>query len=51
MLDFIELGLDIKYKIKIYISSTQEKQTTTHSGRQNRTSYEFYDKDTYQIQK
>jgi len=36
MLDFIQLGLDIKHKIKIYISSTHEKQTTIHSGRQTK---------------
>jgi len=35
MLDFIELGLDVKYKkIKIYIISTHKKQTTMHSGKQ-----------------
>ena len=30
MLDFIELGLDMKHKIKIYISSTHKKQTTIY---------------------
>jgi len=35
MLDFIELGLDVKHKkIKIYIISTHKKQTTMHSGKQ-----------------
>ena len=36
MLDFIELGLNIKHKIKIYISSTHKKQTTMHSERQTK---------------
>ena len=36
MLDFIEPGLDIKYKIKIYISSTHKKRTTMHSGKQTK---------------
>jgi len=50
MLDFIEPGLDIKYKIKIYISSTHKKRTTMHSGKQTKPLIlfsEFYDKDTY----
>jgi len=50
MLDFIELGLNIKHKIKIYISSTDKKQTTMHSGRLTKPLMlfnEFYDKDTY----
>jgi len=51
MLEFIELGLDIKRKIlKIYISSTHKKQTTMHSGKQATPLIlfnEFYDKDTY----
>jgi len=50
MLDFIELGLNIKHKIKIYISSTDKKQTTMHSRRQTKLLMlfnEFYDKDTY----
>ena len=36
MLDFIQLGLNIKHKIKIYISSTHKKQSTMHSGRQTK---------------
>ena len=50
MLDFIELGLNIKHKIKIYISSTHKKQTTMHSGKQTKPLIlfnEFYDKDAY----
>jgi len=47
MIDFIELGLDKKHKIKIYISSTYKKQTTMHSGKQTKPLIlfnEFYDK-------
>jgi len=50
MLDFIELGLNIKHKIKIYTSSTDKKQTTMHSRRQAKPLMlfnELYDKDTY----
>ena len=36
MLDFTELGLNIKHKTKIYISSTHKKQTTMHSRRQTK---------------
>ena len=49
MLNFIELGLDIKHKIKIYVSSTHKKQTM-HSGKQTKPLIlfsEFCDKDTY----
>jgi len=50
MLDFTELGLDIKHKMKIYISSTHKKQTTMHCGRQTKPLIlfsEFYHEDTY----
>jgi len=49
MLDFIELGLNIKHIIKIYISSKRKKQTTMHNGRQTKPLIlfnEFYYKDT-----
>jgi len=48
MLDFTERGLNVKRKIKIYISSTRYKQTTMQSGRQTTyTVNELYDKDMY----
>ena len=50
MLDFIDLGLDIKRKIEIYTSNTHKKQTTMHCGRQTKPLIlfsEFCDKDTY----
>ena len=49
MLNFIELGLDVKHEIKIDVSSTHKKQTTMHSGRQTKPLIlfnELYDKDT-----
>jgi len=49
-LDFIELGIDIKHKIIIYISSTHKKQTTMQSEKQAKPLIlfnEFYDKDKY----
>ena len=36
MLDFIELGLNTKHKWHIYISGTNKKQTTMHSGRETK---------------
>ena len=37
MLDFIQLGQDIKHKIKIYISGTHTQQRTTFNGPFSRT--------------
>jgi len=34
VLNFIQLDLDIKHKIKMYISSSHKKRTTMHSGKQ-----------------
>ena len=53
MLDFTALGLNTKSKIKIYISSTHNKQQCTV---ENKTKplilfNEFSDKDTYQRQR
>jgi len=50
VLDFKGFSLNIKHKIKIYISGTDKKETTMHNGTQTKPLIlfnEFYDKDTY----